>query len=264
MCGCGFCNSHTHQEPWRFCLIYNVAGARVLNKSKGTDENTHKPQLPRLDVKQSPNAQDTFRPMSGLFSCTVYVNSVVVIVHVHVCVVCMYRAVTIRDMVVRCVNQMVSAKAANVRCDTTNHSPFSLSPHPLLLPPSLSPSNSFCSPTSASSPSIPPSLSPSLLSLPPSPLPPSLPPYLCILTLYPALPPSSPSLLSLPPLPPSSPSLPLSLVYIGTIVSCIHVNLVSKLRPLFNHVSILVSQNSAPSLKVWMEEHILCVSLGSL
>ena len=38
----------------------------------------------RLDVEQSPNAQDAFRPMPGLFSCAGVTGSVGVLCHAHI------------------------------------------------------------------------------------------------------------------------------------------------------------------------------------
>ena len=41
-------------------------------------------QLQGLDVKQSPNAQDAFRPMPGLFSCAGVTGSTGVLHHVRI------------------------------------------------------------------------------------------------------------------------------------------------------------------------------------
>ena len=52
-------------------------------------ENINEPQLPvnslqGLDVEQSPNAQDAFRPMPGLFSCAGVTGSVGVLCHARI------------------------------------------------------------------------------------------------------------------------------------------------------------------------------------
>ena len=50
-------------------------------------ENINEPQLPSLqglDLEQSPNAQDAFRPMLGLFSCAGVTGSVGVLRHARI------------------------------------------------------------------------------------------------------------------------------------------------------------------------------------